>query len=195
MASSLSLRHQVASVALRHQAASSMLRHQSSRSAPRHQAASLRLRHQSSRTAHVRNPEDLTRWICPSNRSSRLNLSIPSDILGLFEKSVGLVCPSIQHCGRRKASHFQCQTKLILVQTEWSQMGYMSTPGQLKGLEFGKDTWRKAIHSYQESLVSNNNLPNITHKDKTKNLYFITLLFIYLIVIIICPLFLQVSRP
>ena len=41
---------------------------------------------------HVRNPEDLTELICPSERFSRFSLSISSDIVSPSEKSVDLVC-------------------------------------------------------------------------------------------------------
>ena len=108
---------------LRHQEASSVLRHQAASPAPRHQSFRLMLRHQAASSAHVINPEDLTGWICPSDRSSRLGLSIPSSIIGPFKRLVSLVCPF--HLALWKTSHFWCQTELILIQMEWLQMSYM----------------------------------------------------------------------
>ena len=42
---------------------------------------------------HAKNPEDLTEWICLSDRFSQLGLSIMSGIVGLSKRPTGLVCP------------------------------------------------------------------------------------------------------
>ena len=91
---------------LRHQEASSVLRHQAASPVPRHQSFRLMLRHQAASSAHVINPEDLSGWICPSDRSSRLGLSIPSGIVGPFKRLVSLVYPF--HLALWKTSHFWC---------------------------------------------------------------------------------------
>ena len=94
-------------------ASSPALRHQAFRSALKHQMSRSALGHQAWLTTHVRNPEDLTGLICPSKRSN-------------------------WHCGRRKTSHFWCQMELILVQTEWSQTGYMSALVGQRVLSLGR---------------------------------------------------------
>ena len=90
MTFSLSLKHQEFSPAVKHQASSPMLKHYACRPVLRHHASRPTLRHQASSpslehlawlTIHVRNPEDLTELIYPSERSNQLGMFIPFSIV------------------------------------------------------------------------------------------------------------------
>ena len=55
---------------------------------------------------------------------------------------------SIWHCGRRKTSHFWCQTELILVQTKWPQTGYMFVLDSQRVLSLEMTSGGKPPHTY-----------------------------------------------
>ena len=112
----------------------------------RHQASSLALRHQAWLTTYVKNPEDWIGLIFLSKRSSRLGLSIMSDIVSPFERSANLVCSF--RLTLWKKENFSL---LVLDGTYLGPDGVIVDelyvcPGQPKGLESGKDTWREAPH-------------------------------------------------
>ena len=130
--SNSSLRHQMSSLTLRHQAFRSALRHQASSLILRHPAFRLSLRHQVWLITHVRNPEGLIGLIYPSDRPSRLGLSISFGIMSPSERSVGLVYPI-------RLTLWKNENFLLLV----PDILYVCHR-RSKGLEFGKDTWSEA---------------------------------------------------
>ena len=95
-------------------------------------------------TTHARNPEDLIGWICPFDRSSRLDLSISSGITDQSKMSVGLVC--LFHLTLWKKENFSLLVPngAYLGSNEVTPDGLYVCLGQSKGLEFGNVKWREA---------------------------------------------------
>ena len=93
---------------------------------------------------HVRNPEDLTELICPSERFSRFSLSISSDIVSPSEKSVDLVCLFRLVLWKKENFSLLVPDGAYLGPNEVIPEGLYVCPSQPKGLEYGNATWREA---------------------------------------------------
>ena len=99
-------------------------------------------------TTHVRNPEDLTGLICPSKRSSRLGLSIPSSIVGPSERLANLVCPFCLALWKKENFSLLVPNEAYLGPDGVILDGLYVYPGRPKGLESRKDMWREAPPQY-----------------------------------------------
>lgn len=87
---------------------------------------------------------DLTGLICPSDKSNRLGLSIPSDIVSPFEMSTDLVC-----------SFCLMLDRAYLGPDGVIPYKFYVCPDQLKSFDFGKDTWKEAPRNYLSVTMRN----------------------------------------
>ena len=97
---------------------------------------------------HVRNPEDLTELICPSERFNRFGLSISFDIVSLFEKSVDLVYLFRLVLWKKENFSLLVLDDAYLGPDRVILNGLYVCPSQPKCLESGNDTWRESSHNY-----------------------------------------------